>query len=137
MSESECLSSSFHRACEHELAALRAGTRAHFEHGVGLADGGFVVFHHEHGVAALLETAQGADEPFVVARMQADGRFVEHVGDAHEAGAELRGKAYALGFAAGERDHGAAEGEVFEAHVDHEAEAEGEFLDERLGDVMA
>ena len=122
-----------HRAGKHEFPALGAGAGPHFQHGVRLADGGFVVFHHKHGVAALLKAAEGADEPFVVARVQAYGRFVQHIRHAHKAGTELGGKAYALGLAAGERGHGAAEGEVFQAHVDHEAQAEGKFLDERFG----
>ena len=39
----------------------------------------------------------------VVARVEADGRLVEDVEDAHEPAADLRGEAYALHLAAGER----------------------------------
>ena len=45
----------------------------------------------------------------VVARMQADGRLVEHVEHAAQVGAELRGEPDALGFAAAERVGGAVE----------------------------
>ena len=43
------------------------------------------------------------EEPAIVARMQADGRFIENVEHAGQAAADLAGEADALGFAAGER----------------------------------
>ena len=62
-------------------------------------------------------------EPVVVALVQADGRLIEHVADADQAAADLRGQADALGFAAGEGAGLAVEGEVAQADVDHELQA--------------
>ena len=51
----------------------------------------------------------------VVARVQADGRLIEHVADALQVRAELRGEADALRLAARERRRGAVELQVAEA----------------------
>ena len=78
-----------HRALEHDFAALRAGAGAQLNNCVRRADGGLVVLHHQHGVAAGLQRTQGAQQAFVVAGVQANGGFVQHIGDAHQAGAQL------------------------------------------------
>jgi hypothetical protein len=53
--------------------------------------------------------------------VQADGRLVEHVHDAGQAGADLRGQPDALRLAAGQRVGRAFEAQVVEADVDQEA----------------
>ena len=69
---------------------------------VGAAHRLFVVFDNDYGVAAIFQGLQGGEKLFVVARVEADGGFVENVEDAAEIGAELGGEADALGFAAGQ-----------------------------------
>ena len=123
-----------HGSLVHDLAAEPARGRADLNDVVRLADGGLVVFDHEHGVAARLERAQGVEEALVVAGVQPDGRLVQHVGHAHQAGAELGREPDALGLAAGQGGHVPAQGEVFQADVDHEAELVGQLLEQRLGD---
>ena len=49
---------------------------------VGEAHRIFVVLDHNHRVAKITQMRQGAEESVVVALMQADGRFVEHIHDA-------------------------------------------------------
>ena len=63
---------------------------------------------------------QRLQQPVVVARMQADGRFVEHVEHAGQAAADLAGEADALRFAAGERRPGAVEREIIQPDIDEE-----------------
>ena len=79
---------------------------------------------------------QRDDEAAVVARVEADRRFVEDVQHAAEAAADLAGEADALGFAAGERGGGAAEREVVEADIDEEREAVVDFADQFAGDFL-
>ena len=122
-----------HAALEHDLAALGAGAGPQFDDRVGRADGGLVVFHHQHGVAAPLQGTQGAQQAFVVARVQADGRLVQHIGHAHQAGTQLGGQADALGLAAGKGGHGPAQGKIFQPHVAHEGQAVGQLLEQGLG----
>jgi len=67
--------------------------------------------------------------------MQADGRFVQHVQDAHQAGADLRGQADALAFTAGQRGRGAGEIQVVEADVEQKGKAAFDFLEQALRDL--
>ena len=98
-----------------DLAAMDAGARAHVHDQVGRAHGVFVVFDDQDGVAAVTQALERADEPVVVARVQADARFVQDVERAREGRAELRRETDALGFAAGERIGSTVEREVAEA----------------------
>ena len=66
--------------------------------------------------------------------MEADGGLVEDVEDAAEAGADLRGEADALAFAAGERSGIAIEREVVEADGAEEFEALDDFAADAVGD---
>ena len=86
-----------------DLAAMHPGTGTKVEHMVGSADRVFVVLDHDHRVAQVAQMFEGAKQAVVVALVQADRRLVKHIHHAGEAGADLRGKADALRFAARER----------------------------------
>ncbi len=77
---------------------------------------------------------EGANEPVVIALMEAYGWFIEDVEDALEAGADLGGEADALSFAAGEGVGGTAEFEVIEADVVHKSYTGFDFFDDGAGD---
>ena len=62
-----------------------------------------VVFDDEHCVADVAQVFEQANEAIVVARVQTDRRFVEHVERADERRAEIGCELDALSFAAGER----------------------------------
>ena len=82
-----------------------------------------------------VQIAQGADQPLVVARVQADRRLVEDVADARQPAADAGGQADALQFAARERVAGPVEREVIEADLVQKAEAGGDFAEDRAGDL--
>jgi hypothetical protein len=63
-------------------------------------DGVFVVLDHQHAVAEVAQAAQRAEQALVVALVQADRGFVEHVHHAGQPGADLRGQSDALRLAA-------------------------------------
>ena len=109
----------------------RAG--AEIENVVGLTDRIFVMLDDDDGVADVAEVAKGFEEALVVALVQPDARFVENVEDADEAGADLGGEAYALGFAAAKRATFAIECEVTEPDVGEKAEARTDFPDDYGG----
>jgi len=69
---------------------------------VGLKYRFLVVLDHDDRIAEVAQPREGREQLPVVPLVQADGRFVEDVDHAHEAGADLRGEADALGFAAAE-----------------------------------
>ena len=64
-------------------------------------------------------------------------RFVQHVHHADQAGADLRGQADALRFAAGQGVGLALQRQVVQADIDQEAQAFADFLDDLGGDFAA
>src|SRR5206468_3524628 len=96
-------------------ALARAG--ADVDDVVGAAYRVLVMLDHHQRVAAVAELAQGPQQNLVVARVQAYRRFVEHIADALQIGAELRGQAYALGFAARQRGRATVQREVAQANI--------------------
>ena len=85
------------------MAAQFAGAGAEVDHVIGMADGVFIVFHHQHGITEVTQRFEGLDQPLVVALVQPDRRFIEHIENPTQTRADLRGQADALSLAAGER----------------------------------
>ncbi len=112
-----------HRALGDHLAAVLARTGTQVEDPVGREDGLVIVLDDQDGVAQIAQALEGAQQAGVVARVQADGRLIQHIQHAHQARADLGGQADALGFAAGERARRARQGEVIQADIDQEAQA--------------
>ena len=99
------------------LPAVLAGAGTELEHEVGLPDRGEVVLDDDHGVAEVAQPAEQREQPVGVARVEPDGRLVEHVERVDQARAQGVGERDALGLAARERARLAIEGEVPEADV--------------------
>ena len=93
-------------AGDDDLAAVLARARADVDDPVGGADGVLVVLDDDQRVAEVAQPDQGLDQPAVVALVQADGRLVEDVEHADQAGADLGGQPDPLRLAAGERAGG-------------------------------
>ena len=104
-----------HRAAVHDVAAVLAGARADVDDPVGGADGVLVVLDHDQRVAQVLQPDQRLDQPVVVPLVQADGRLVQHVEHADQAGADLGGQPDALRLAAGEGAGAAVQRQVVQA----------------------
>ena len=51
-------------------------------------------------ISQVAELTQDGDQPFVVARVQADGRLIEHIQGAHQCGPERSGQVDPLRLAA-------------------------------------
>src|SRR3546814_7475215 len=73
-----------------------------------------VMLDDDDGVAEVAEAFERREQPVVVALVETDARLVEHVQDARQAAADLRGEADALALAARKRTRGAVEGEIIE-----------------------
>ena len=91
------------RSGEHDAAALLAGAEPHVHDDIGDADHVGVVLDDEHRVALIPQLAQDGDQPLVVARMQADGRLIEHVQRVDQRRPERRGEIDSLRLAARQR----------------------------------
>ena len=58
-----------------------------------------IMFDHDQRVAKISEFVQRPQQPAIVARMQSDGRFVQHVQHSAKSAAQLAGQTYSLRFA--------------------------------------
>ena len=58
---------------------MNACTRANIDDPVGFQNGIFVMLNHNNGVTEITKSLQRAQQPFIVALMQADGGFVEDI----------------------------------------------------------
>ncbi len=114
---------------------MHARGRPHVDDIVGGEDGLLVVLDHQHGVAEVAQALEAGQEAGVVALVQADGWFVQHIEHPGQARADLAGQADALAFAARQRAGAARQGQVVEAHVHQEAQAVVDLLQDALGDL--
>ena len=124
------------RAAVHDLAAVLTGAGADVDDPVGDLDGVLVVLDDDERVAHVAQPDQGLDQPVVVALVQADGRLVQDVQHADQAGADLGGEPDALGLAAGEGAGRAVQREVVQADVDQEPQPLVDLLEDPLGDLL-
>ena len=115
-------------------ATMDAGTGANINHVVGQADGFLVMLHHQHGITQVTQASESAEEALVVALVQTNGGFVQHVHDAHQSGTNLTGQTNTLGLAAGQGFRAALQGQVFQPHVDQKLQAVADFLENLVGD---
>ena len=88
------------RALRDHLAAVDPGAGAEIDHVVGAADRILVVLDHDHRVAEVAQALERFDQPVVVALVEADLGFVEHVEHAREARTYLAREADSLRFPA-------------------------------------
>ena len=123
-----------HRARHDDVAAVLTRAGADVDDVVGGADRVFVVLDDDQGVAQVAQPDERVDQPPVVALVQADARLVEHVQDADQARADLRGQPDALRLATGQAAGRPGQREVLEADVEQEPQPFADLLDHPLGD---
>ena len=93
------------------------------------------MLHHDQGVAQVPEPGEGLDQAAVVALVQADGRLVQDVQHAHQAGADLGGQPDALRLAAGQGGGRALQVQVLQADVQQEGQPGLDLLEHLVGDL--
>ena len=104
------------------------------DHVIGGLDEAAVVLDDDDRVAGLRQLAAEIGEPRRVARVQADGRLVEHVERADQLGAELVGEIDALRLAARQRARLARQREVAETDAQQERELGLQLAQDLAGD---
>ena len=92
----------------------RAGANVYNK--VSSTHGVLIVFHHQKGVAQIPQLLEGIDQLAVVPLMQADGRLIQNIQNAHEAGADLRCKANSLSLTAGESGSSPCKSQIRQTH---------------------
>ena len=115
----------------HHTAALTRA-RTHVNHIISGADGIFVVLDDDNGVAEIAKVLERADKALIVTLVQADGRFIENVKNAHQARADLRSQTDTLRFAAGKGCSSTFKGQVIQAYIDQELQTRDDFLRDRV-----
>ena len=119
-------------AVKHNLAALLAGAGAHVYHSVGRQHHGRVVLDHHQGVAGVAQPVHGLGDAAHVARMQADGRLVEHEQRVDQRGAQRRREVDALHLAARQGTALPVQREVADADIRQIPEPGLDFLKQGL-----
>ena len=92
-----------------------AGT--HVNNVVSCANGIFIVFDNKYGITAVSKLLKRLNKTVVVSLMQTNGRLVQNVENAHEAGTNLCCQANTLGFSTRKRCCCARKREVVQANV--------------------
>ena len=105
------------RALRHHPPSMHSRAWPHVDAMVSSADHVLVVFHHQHAVTDVAQVFQGVDEAVVVALVQANAGFVQHIHHACQARANLRGQADSLRLTARQRVGAARETQVGETHI--------------------
>lgn len=118
------------------MSAVHARAGAHVDHIVGSTDCVLVVFDDDNGIADIAQALKRLDQTLVIALMETDRWLVQNVQDTHEAGADLRCQANALGLASGKRRRGTVEGQIVESDIDQKAQALQDFLNDAPADKL-
>src|SRR6185437_5281710 len=84
------------RTSRYQMPAGLAGARAEVNYVIGTANRLLVMLNNQDGISQIAQSFQSGKQTIVIARMQADGRLVEHVEHAPEARSDLRGQPNAL-----------------------------------------
>jgi len=122
-----------HVAFIDNLSAQASGLRTYVDDVVGRTDNLFVVLHHHHGIAQLLQLAEHTDKFLSVAAMEADARLVQYVERPHQAATERGGQIDALAFTTRQGVAQSAQGEVTKSYIHQEAEAVVDFRHQAFG----
>jgi hypothetical protein len=122
------------RALRNNFAAVFSRAGAKVNHPISGADGFIIVLHHQDGVAQVAQAFQRVQQAAVIARVQADGRFVQNIEHPHQLGTDLGGQADALRLPAGEGAGAAFQGQIVQADIHQKTEAGLNFAQNALGD---
>ena len=121
--------------CDH-VSAVHARAGAHVDHIVGSTNRILIMLDDNNGIADIAQALKCLNQALVIALMEADRWLVQNVQDTHEAGANLRCQANALGLASGKRRRGTVEGQIVESDIDQKAQALQDFLNNAPADKL-
>ncbi|MNQ41688.1 hypothetical protein D3C85_553730 [compost metagenome] len=121
------------RTVEDDVAAAFAGAGADVDDAVGGHHDLRIVLHHHQRVAGVAQAVHDFDHAVHVARVQADGRLVQHEQRVHQRGAQRGGQVDPLHFAARQGAALAVERQVAQAHVAQELEPRPDLGHQQIG----
>ena len=89
------------------------------------------MFDDDHGVALIPQVLQGVEQPLVVALVQSDRRFVQHVEHPGQPRPDLARQTNPLALTARQRVGLPRQGQVLQPHIDQESEPVPQLLQDR------
>ena len=93
------------------------------------------MLHHDQGVAQIPQLQQGGQQAVVVALVQADARFIQHVQHPREARPDLGGQPDPLGFPAREGHGRPIQAQIIQPHIQQEAKPQPDLPQHQLADL--
>src|SRR5260370_28611687 len=103
-------------AVDTDPASPRTRAWAKINNVMGRADGFFIVFNPDHGIAEIAQPPQRSEQARIVPLMQSNALLVQNVKNARKTGADLRRQPDPLRFSAGKRAALPIERVIAEAH---------------------
>ena len=94
------------------------------------------MFDDQHGVSQIAQLFERAQQTFVIPGVQPDGRLIEYIQNATQAGTDLRGQADALRFTAGKRGCGTVQAEIAQTNGKKKIEALGDLFQRTPGNFL-
>ena len=123
------------RAGRHQFAAQPPRARPQVDHVIGALNGLGIVLHHQHRVAHVAQVRERIQQPLVIARMQPDGRLVQHVQHAAQLRPDLRRQTDALRLAAGKRGRRAFQAEIIQPDRREKLQPPPDLVHDAAGDL--
>ena len=120
----------------HDRTAKSTGSRSEIEQSIGSIQYFAIMFDQQHRVAKISQSFQRNQQSSVVARMQSDCRFVEHIQHARQRSSGLAGQSNALRFAAGQRRHRTIERQIIQSDFDEEIQAMSGLIEQIARDLL-
>ena len=93
------------------------------------------MFNQDHRVPKIAKLLQRLKQASVVARMQADGRFIKDIQNASEGSSHLTGQPNPLAFAPRQGRHRPVQSEVMESNIDEERQPIRHFAQQVASDA--
>ena len=100
-----------------DLAAVNTGSRSHIHDEIGSPHGIFVMLYHNQGVAQIPQPLQGGQQLVIVPLMQTDGRLIQNIEHAYQAGTDLGSQPDPLAFTTGQGGRRPRKGQILQTHA--------------------
>ena len=124
------------RPRRHNIAATHARPGAEIDEVVGRSHRFFIMLDDNDRVAHVAQVVQCIEQPFVIARMQANRWLVQNVQHTDQTRPNLTGQSNALRFTSRQRRGGAIERQIVEPHIQQEPQACTDLLEHFRGDQL-
>ena len=92
------------------------------------------MLHHDQGIAQITQALQGHQQFVVIPLMEANGRLVQNVEDAHERRSDLSSQTDTLALTAGQGRRATAECQILQTHIHEKLKSTLDLADDLLRD---